>query len=1194
MWSRKTGSKRVSRARTTSVDDEERPTGAKLDELFAAALEAMALPEATRTTMMREQSPAKKWDLIKAHKSMVKNDENEARSGASAEKRNASFWVDLISRRRSVTSEPVITVSEAGELYAVMRTAHKQFLLDFIDADGVSVLIDLTRWYTGRADRNEKESQILPQIMSCYKALMNNRVGMEAVLSIPDSITTFALGMDLSDPEHLQTAQEVVMLLAVTCFYSIEGREKVVRAMDDLRLRWREKHRFQTLVETFADCGDNEFRAAVSMLITTVVNSASRVEDRVRVRNDFLALDIMGVFERVLQEASDEDDQSYATIATQFQVFEDMLAEDHKEVTFALISGTSSLDDAEIDLSNQEHVFDYLLRSAQAAGCADLLLETSQTLLLIPSERTLAVPTWEGVARFVSEATDYSRRSDTGKGLRLNYQILSELLDKRAELDERLGQMSSGQDIIGQQRQKIKDLESQLRGSSGGNQAKNGSRKAAQAAAAAAASAAKGVSGRNSAPEEVTILQGQIIQLRDEITSLQKKLAESHKGKPVEEDLDDADKPSATAAVAYTGKLDSTGLAPAGLIPGAKPSPIPACPLPNMPGSLELAPIPAKSGAKTKYAPPGPTSAATGGLAVAATAAAAAVKLKSAVADPPAAPGAGGPGALSSLFAARSAAMKLAPGGGAQGAAAGAGAGAAGPPRESEAEIRKRLGLQRKKAIHPTVKMKHIYWTPVPVEKLEGTVWPELSDQRVKLNIKMLERKFGTDPEVEKVAAAQSEKRKSLGKVHLVTGKRQQNVGIALSKIRASDAEIVDAILTMDDTLLSPEHTVVLLTAVPTEDEIQLIRNFQETSGDPRKLAREDQFLLAVSSIPGLKGRLEAVACRHNFESDTARIFEKIRLVREACIEISKSKQLQQLLEIVLAVGNYLNGDTPRGGAWGFKLDALGKLDTIKDNKGKSTLMDFIYAFCEDKYPQLCDFSLPASKEAMDVSLSDTMSELNQLAAHVRAIKTELGNPPVNKRDRFVKAMTGFEIKASKEVADLQTQFEKVRSDFQHLAREYAETGAAVEPETFFSKFVRFEMALHRSRRLVEEQRERAERARRLAEEKQRRATLKKLRETGGHDEGVFAAFHKANAGNAQDIVQGFRQRNQVSGQGRPSRRGSNASAASKKSRKKKTKVKIIRTVGPDGEVIIKKVKLKKKKKKAVSSVPNAEDYDMA
>jgi len=30
---------------------------------------------------------------------------------------------------------------------------------------------------------------------------------------------------------------------------------------------------------------------------------------------------------------------------------------------------------------------------------------------------------------------------------------------------------------------------------------------------------------------------------------------------------------------------------------------------------------------------------------------------------------------------------------------------------------------------------------------------------------------------------------------------------------------------------------------------------------------------------------------------------------------------MHKIMEFALALGNYLNGTTPRGGAWGFKLD---------------------------------------------------------------------------------------------------------------------------------------------------------------------------------------------------------------------------------------------------------------------------------
>ena len=49
-----------------------------------------------------------------------------------------------------------------------------------------------------------------------------------------------------------------------------------------------------------------------------------------------------------------------------------------------------------------------------------------------------------------------------------------------------------------------------------------------------------------------------------------------------------------------------------------------------------------------------------------------------------------------------------------------------------------------------------------------------------------------------------------------------------------------------------------------------------------------------------------------------------------------------ELLKYTLAVGNYVNGQTPKGGAYGFKLDILSKIDEVKGNDPSKNLMMYI------------------------------------------------------------------------------------------------------------------------------------------------------------------------------------------------------------------------------------------------------------
>lgn len=57
---------------------------------------------------------------------------------------------------------------------------------------------------------------------------------------------------------------------------------------------------------------------------------------------------------------------------------------------------------------------------------------------------------------------------------------------------------------------------------------------------------------------------------------------------------------------------------------------------------------------------------------------------------------------------------------------------------------------------------------------------------------------------------------------------------------------------------------------------------------------------------------------------------QRSQMLKEGCLDIEKSPKLLKLLEIVLAIGNYLNAQSIRGGAYGFKLEVLTKLSQVK------------------------------------------------------------------------------------------------------------------------------------------------------------------------------------------------------------------------------------------------------------------------
>ena len=63
-----------------------------------------------------------------------------------------------------------------------------------------------------------------------------------------------------------------------------------------------------------------------------------------------------------------------------------------------------------------------------------------------------------------------------------------------------------------------------------------------------------------------------------------------------------------------------------------------------------------------------------------------------------------------------------------------------------------------------------------------------------------------------------------------------------------------------------------------------------------------------------------------------------------ACDQLKSSQSLVKILEMVLAVGNHLNGGSFRGAAYGFKLEALLKLMDVKGRQKNTTLLHFVVA----------------------------------------------------------------------------------------------------------------------------------------------------------------------------------------------------------------------------------------------------------
>jgi hypothetical protein len=154
-------------------------------------------------------------------------------------------------------------------------------------------------------------------------------------------------------------------------------------------------------------------------------------------------------------------------------------------------------------------VFRELRKACNQAGTPDFLLEVTQSLLLIPTERVLAQPVWAGIAQFVGEATSNAvlGKKRSQKMVKLNYGVLHQILEERLKLDKNLAALASSDEVVARQRKKIEELTKQM----------------ADPRAQVESTASKALE------EELKLARGKIAELQDEVEKLKLRLFEEQK-----------------------------------------------------------------------------------------------------------------------------------------------------------------------------------------------------------------------------------------------------------------------------------------------------------------------------------------------------------------------------------------------------------------------------------------------------------------------------------------------------------------------------------------------------------------------------------------------------------------------------------------------------------------------------------------
>ncbi|XP_055988017.1 formin-2 [Sorex fumeus] len=313
----------------------------------------------------------------------------------------------------------------------------------------------------------------------------------------------------------------------------------------------------------------------------------------------------------------------------------------------------------------------------------------------------------------------------------------------------------------------------------------------------------------------------------------------------------------------------------------------------------------------------------------------------------------------------------------------------------------------RKQPIEPCRPMKPLYWTRIQLHSKRDTstslIWEKIEEPSIDCHefeelfskTAVKERKKPISDTITKTKAKQV--------VKLLSNKRSQAVGILMSSLHLDMKDIQHAVVNLDNSVVDLETLQALYENRAQSDELEKIEKHGRSSKDKehaKSLDKPEQFLYELSLIPNFSERVFCILFQSTFSENICSIRRKLELLQKLCETLKNGQGVMQVLGLVLAFGNYMNGgNKTRGQADGFGLDILPKLKDVKSSDNSRSLLSYIVSyylrnFDEDAGKEQCVFPLPEPQDlfqASQMKFEDFQKDLRKLKKDLKACEVEAG-----------------------------------------------------------------------------------------------------------------------------------------------------------------------------------------------------------
>lgn len=374
-------------------------------------------------------------------------------------------------------------------------------------------------------------------------------------------------------------------------------------------------------------------------------------------------------------------------------------------------------------------------------------------------------------------------------------------------------------------------------------------------------------------------------------------------------------------------------------------------------------------------------------------------------------------------------------------------------------------GKNRKElGIYATQKLKQLQWEKISKDSISKTVWASNFIDEAKL-LELL-KDDGVFLEIEKEFKAKQAKaiggmKKKETLKSVLEPRVRQRIEMILLKPGADPdmgvrvATVIEKIRRFDEEFCTQTFLTELNGVLPDPTQVGLLnRHKTDSEEDLSLLHAADRFLVELIKFDNLQLRVEGMLCRAMFDEAFSILDSNTAQFNGATRALQDAQHFSGLLNLILLLGNFLNGNNFQGGAFGFRVSSINRLvdtkatpseDGAGAQSGDFTLLHFVEKTVSQSFPEVASFldelAEPANAFRIDLlAIVKNFTELKQEVDKTRlALYNKFDLENIGNQDGYRQRMPKFVREAVNKLAVLKDQITLAQTSYTEILRYFGE-----------------------------------------------------------------------------------------------------------------------------------------------------------